>query len=77
MLFETAIAGQIIRMFREQSALGQEPISWAIVTLGIGGWIVYYHRIIPDHKFPKYAACVGCAANFLGLLTVCYFRYVQ
>lgn len=74
---EIAVVGQMIRMFREHSALGQEPISWGLVTLGLVGWVLWYTRMTPEHKVPRYSAMIGCAMNFTGFLTVCYFRYWQ
>lgn len=74
-MMETATIGQMIRMFREQSAKGQEPLSWLIVTIGIFGWAAWYHIMTPDHKFPKYAALFGGVANSIGMGVVIYFRY--
>lgn len=76
-MMEVAVVGQMFRMFRERSALGQEPFSWAVVTLGLSGWVLWYTKMTPEHKVPRYSAMIGCGMNFVGFLTVCYFRYWQ
>lgn len=74
-ILQVATFGQMIRMFREQSAKGQEPFSWLIVTLSIFGWALWYHIMTPEHKFPKVAAIFSGVTNSLGLAVVIYFRY--
>lgn len=74
-IFEIATIGQILRMFSEQSAAGQEPLSWLLVTVGLSGWMFWYKITIPDHKLVFYSVAVGTAVNSIAFITCVYFKY--
>lgn len=74
-LFEIATGGHIIRMIRERSALGQEPISWLLVSLGLFGWYKWYKIRTPDQKFAQWTALVSCWVNLFAFFVSLYFKY--
>jgi hypothetical protein len=72
--FEVATIGQIARMIREQSAAGQEPLSWLLAAAGLFGFGLWYKYTVPEQRLARYAAYVGGGANLIALSTVIYFR---
>lgn len=75
-IFEISTVGQLIRMIHEQSALGQEPISWFLVVVGLFGWSYWYKVMTPENKIPMYTALFSGIFNIIGLLTTIYFKYL-
>jgi hypothetical protein len=75
LMFEAATGGQIIRMFREQSALGQEPISWFLVFIGLFGWYRWYTIRTPTEKLARYTALVSSFINLFAFFVCVYFKY--
>jgi len=74
--FELATGGQILRMFREQSALGQEPISWLLVFFGLFGWSYWYKVKVPDQKIARYTAFISSLINLAAFFICLYFKYI-
>jgi hypothetical protein len=74
-MFELATGGQIIRMIREKSALGQEPISWLLVSLGLFGWYQWYKVKTPDKKLAQWTAFISCWVNVIAFIISVYFKY--
>ena len=72
--FEIATIGQIVRMIREQSSMGQEPLSWLLAAAGLFGFGLWYRYTVPEQRLPRYAAYIGGGANFVALGTVIYFK---
>jgi hypothetical protein len=74
-LFEIATGGHIVRMIRERSALGQEPISWLLVSLGLFGWYKWYTIRTPNQKFAQWTALVSSLVNLVAFFISCYYKW--
>jgi hypothetical protein len=74
--FELSTIGQIARMVRESSALGQEPISWLLCVLGLVGWAYWYRQMTPQHPVPFYTALLGAGCNSIALFITIYYRWI-
>jgi hypothetical protein len=75
-LLEYANIGQLWRMWREQSALGQNVWSWIAVNAALWLWLNYYRVIVPGglRSTAARATMVGIALNGAVIATVIYFR---
>lgn len=74
---EAANVGQILRMVKEQSALGQSLIGWALVWCALVLWWNFYRVCTPNERRAYWATLVGIAMNTCVILTVIYFRYLR
>lgn len=72
--FELSTLGHIFRMINEQSAIGQEPVSWILCVVGLIGWAIWYKLYIPDQRTPMYTAILGAFVNTIALITTLYFK---
>ena len=75
-VFEMATGGQILRMIREKSAMGQEPVSWLLVILGLLGWAKWYKKNTPEHKLPRFTAMGSAMFHTIALGICIYFKYL-
>lgn len=75
LLLEYANVGQLYRMWREHSALGQNVWSWLAVNAALWLWLNFYVQT-GNLTWAVRATKVGIALNTAVVLTVAYFRYM-
>lgn len=73
LLLESANASQLVRMWREHSALGQSILGWSMVNLALILWFIYYRVMLPNQKLPQYCTAFGIAMNAAVIGTAAYF----
>lgn len=76
MLIDGAAIGQIARMWREQSALGQSLVSWCSVIVALILWDNFYRVITPDQKWALITIKISIVLNVLIVASIIWFRYV-
>jgi hypothetical protein len=64
----------LVRMVREQSALGQSVVAWCLYSAMLVLWLWYYHVCTPTARPAIVATRVGLTANLILLGAVVYFR---
>lgn len=74
-LLEGASVGQIVRMFSEHSAKGQNVWSWLSIDLALLLWWNWYRVMTPEDKIAKLSTVVGMTITTAVVLTVVYFRW--
>jgi uncharacterized protein with PQ loop repeat len=74
-LLESANLFQLIRMWSEQSVVGQSLQGWICVNIALILWLNYYRVILPKEKIAFYSTLFGILMNSLVILTVVFFRY--
>lgn len=74
---EYANAGQLWRMWREHSALGQNVWSWVAVHITLWLWLNFDLVIVPggSKSWAFRATALGLVLNTAVILTVAYFRW--
>ena len=75
-LIEGGAVGQIARMLRERSAVGQSLWSWLAVSAALVLWFNYYRVITPQHLLPRITMAIGITLNLCIAATIVYFRYI-
>lgn len=75
---EYANGGQIYRMLKEQSALGQNVWSWVAVHATLWLWLNYDLVIVPGGKnsWAFRATALGLVLNTAVIILVIYFRWI-
>lgn len=73
-LLEGANVGQMWRMWTQQSSLGQNPWSWALVSLALLFWLNFYRVVTPKARFAIWATAAGWFLNMGVILTVFWFQ---
>ena len=73
-LFDVGAIGQILKMIREGSSVGQSVSSWIMVTVGLLLWVNYYRVVTPELKLPRYTAAVSAAINFFVAVVALAYR---
>jgi hypothetical protein len=75
-LLEYANAGQLVRMWSEQSALGQSLWSWLSVGLALALWWNFYRVMLPGDRFARRCTAFGLVMNAAVCFSVAWFRYL-
>lgn len=75
---EAANIGQIWRMWKEQSAIGQSLVGWFMVWIALVLWWNYYRVVAPAAQRRAYwVTAFGILMNSVVISTVIYFRYFK
>lgn len=74
-LFQLSTIGHIARMIKEKSSLGQEPLSWVFVLVGLFMWVAWYKTFTPEHKIPFWSTVTQIIMGLIGLGVCVYFRF--
>jgi hypothetical protein len=75
-LLDGGAIGQIVRMWREQTAAGQSLTSWCAVVAALCLWLNFYRVITPDQKWAIRVQALSIAINIAIVATIVWFRYV-
>lgn len=75
---EYANAGQLYRMWRVHSALGQNVWSWISVNVTLWLWLNFDYVVVPGgvKSWAFRATALGLVLNTCVILTVAYFRWI-
>lgn len=73
-LLESANVGQIGRMWREHSALGQSLGAWLLVSAALLLWANFYR--VMGLRLAMQMTLVGVGINLMVVSTVIYFRFL-
>lgn len=76
LLLEGANIGQIIRMWTERTAEGQNLWSWVSVNIALLLWLNFYLVFNREQKFAIWATAAGVFLNACVIASVIWFRYV-
>ena len=74
-LFETANAGQVVRMWAQHTSAGQSLSSWICVNIALFIWANYYRVITPEQRVVQTTIKIGITLNLFVIFSVVWFRY--
>jgi multidrug transporter EmrE-like cation transporter len=75
-LLESANVAQLVEMWTERTAAGQNLWGWLMVTGALCCWYNYYRVITPTELKAQYATLVGIGFNLSVVGSVLYFKYL-
>jgi uncharacterized protein with PQ loop repeat len=73
-LIELASIGQIVQMYREQSSVGHNPLSWTLLVVALILWERFYTICTPNERPAIWTARVSVLMYIFVLGSVLYFR---
>lgn len=76
LLLDGGAIGQIIRMWREKSALGQSLLSWMAVILALVLWANFYRVITPTQYWARLTILLSIALNVGIVASIVWWRFV-
>lgn len=76
LLLDGGAIGQIVRMWREQSARGQSLTSWLAVILALTLWANFYRVITPNQFWARATILLSIALNVGIVTSIVWWRYV-
>lgn len=74
-LLEYANVGQLVRMWSEGSALGQNIWSWVSVNAALWLWLNFYRVVTPEAVWARRATVAGIVLNGAVIFSVAWFRW--
>lgn len=75
LLLDGGAIGQIVRMWRERSALGQSLTSWLAVILALLLWANFYRVITPDQFWARATILLSIALNVGIVASIIWWRH--
>lgn len=75
-LLDGGAIGQVIRMWKERSALGQSLTSWTAVVLALVLWANFYRVLTPDQWWARFTIKISIALNLIVVGSVIWWRYL-
>lgn len=76
LLLDGGAVGQIVRMWREGSALGQSLLSWLAVILALVLWANFYRVITPAQYWARLTILLSIALNAGIVASIVWWRYL-
>lgn len=75
LLLDGGAVGQVLRMWREQSAVGQSLVSWIAVVVALVLWANFFRVITPHQMWARVTILLSIALNVGVVISVIWWRY--